>query len=167
MSKTLFSIAVAASALAVAAPAAAQWAPAPPQPYYGQGYGQGYGYGNVNYGQFRSLQARIDRAQRQIDRFDRRENLSNREARRLRMLALDVRNDLFRASRDGLNYNELRRFEGRIRDLEFRVQREARDWNNRYGRRDWRDRDRDGRNDRYEDDRGRDHDGRWERDDDD
>ena len=152
MSKTLFSIAAAASAFAAAAPAAAQWAPAPPQPYYGQGY-----QNPVNHGQFRSLQARIDRAQRQIERLDRRNVLSNREARRLRDLARDVRNDLFRASRDGLNYNELRRFEVRVGELEFRINREARD-GNRYGDRRLNDRDRDGRPDRWEDDRGRDHD---------
>ena len=120
--------------LSLAAPAAAQWAP-PPQPYYGQGYNQ------ANHGQFRSLQARVDRAQRRIEQLDRRDHLSNREARRLRDLARDVRNDLFRAARDGLNYNELRRFETRIRDLEFRIQREARD-GNRYNDRRVADRDR-------------------------
>src|SRR5687767_15375457 len=100
MNKILVPFAVAASALVAVAPAAAQWAPPPPQPYYGQGYNQ---RANVNHGQFRSLQARIDRAQRQIERLDRRDHLSNREARRLRDLARDVRNDFFRASRDGLN----------------------------------------------------------------
>ncbi|HET9356392.1 MAG TPA: hypothetical protein VFO42_09550 [Sphingomicrobium sp.] len=141
----------AALTIAAAAPAAAQWAPAPPQPYYGQGYNQ------ANYGQFRSLQARIDRAQRRIEQLDRRDILSNREARRLRDLARDVRSDLFRAARDGLNYNEMRRFEARVGQLEFRIQREARD-GNRYGDRRLADRDRDGRPDRWEDDRGRDHD---------
>jgi hypothetical protein len=154
MNKILVPFAVAASALVAVAPAAAQWAPPPPQPYYGQGYNQ---RANVNHGQFRSLQARIDRAQRQIERLDRRDHLSNREARRLRDLARDVRNDFFRASRDGLNYNELRRFEVRVADLELRIQREARD-GNRYNDRRLTDRDRDGRPDRWEDDRGRDRD---------
>lgn len=149
-------------AIAAAVPATAQWAPAP-QPY---GYGQ-HGYGNVNHGQFRSLQVRVERALRQIERFDRRNILSNREARRLREQALDVRGDLFRAARDGLNYNELRRFEMRVGQLEFRINREARDLNRYsgqgygdryYGNRNYRDRDRDGRPDRWEDDRGRDRD---------
>ena len=156
----------AALALAAAAPAAAQWAPAPPPPPpgygYGYGYGQpGYGYGQVNHGQFRVLQTRIDRAQRQIDRLDRRDVLSNREARRLREMAWDVRNDLMRAARDGLNYNEAQRFNARIVQLELRIQREARDWNRRgerYGQYGYSDRDRDGRPDRWEDDRGWDHD---------
>ena len=145
--RTKFLTAVAAlSAVAVAAPAAAQW-------NQGPNYGYGQGYQN-NYGQVRSLQARVNQLQREIDRLDRRNILSNREARQLRNLAQDIRNDLHRASRDGVNYREFARFERRVGDLQFRIQREARD-GNRYGdNRSWSDRDRDGRNDRYEDDRG-------------
>ncbi len=141
------------SAAAVAVPAAAQWAP---QPNYG--YGQGYGQGLNNYGQIRALEARVVQAQREIDRLDRRNVLSNREARQLRNNAQDIRSDLRRASRDGVNYREFARFERRVSDLQLRIQREARD-GNRYGdNRSWSDRDRDGRNDRYEDDRGYRHD---------
>jgi hypothetical protein len=146
--------------MTIAAPAAAQWAP----PAYGNPYGAPYGnaYGHHNYGHIRSLEARLHQLQRQIDRLDRRNVLSNREAARLRAQAWDIRQDLRRAARDGLNHREANRFQQRIAQLEFRIQREARDWNRydyRYGDRGWSDRDRDDRrDDRRDDDR------RWDRD---
>jgi len=153
MRKFLISAAVAAAALTAAVPAAAQWAPPPP-------YGHAYGYDN--YGQVRRLEARVWQLRREIDRLDARNVISEREADRLKGIANDIRRDLQRASYRGLNRYERELFERRIRHLEFRIQREARDgnrWDNRrYGERDWHDRDRDGRNDRWEDDRGRDHD---------
>jgi hypothetical protein len=153
MRKFLISAALAATALTAAVPAAAQYG----QPY--PPYGNAYGYNN--YGHIRSLEARLNQLQRQIARLDQRNILSNREAARLRAQAWDIRNDLRRAARDGFNQREANRFQQRIAQLEYRIQREARDWNNRanrYGDRNWSDRDHDGRNDRYEDDRGRDHD---------
>ena len=153
MRKFLISAAVAATALTAAVPAAAQYGQSYPP------YGNAYGYNN--YGHIRSMEARLVQLQRQIAQFDQRNVLSNREAARLRAEAVDVRNDLRRAARDGFNQRETNRFQQRIAQLEVRIQREARDWNNRntrYGDRNWSDRDRDGRNDRFEDDRGRDHD---------
>ena len=150
MRTKLLTAAAALTALGISAPAAAQWAQQP-------GYGYGYGHQN-NYGQVRALDARTVRLQREIDRLDRRNVLSNREARQLRNTAQDIRNDLRRAARYGVNYREFARFERRLSDLQFGIQREARD-GNRYGdNRSWSDRDRDGRNDRYEDDRGYRHD---------
>src|SRR5687768_16514883 len=153
MRKFLISAALAATALTAAVPAAAQYG----QPY--PPYGNAYGYNN--YGHIRSLEARLNQLQRQIVRLDQRNILSNREAARLRASAHDIHNDLRRAGRDGFNQREANRFHQRVAQLEVRIQREARDWNNRsnrYGDRNWSDRDRDGRNDRYEDDRGRAHD---------
>ncbi len=75
MRKFLVSAALLASTIAVAVPAAAQWAPPAPQGY-------GYGY-QGNYGQVRRLEARIDQIRRQIHQLDRRNILSEREARRL------------------------------------------------------------------------------------
>jgi len=161
MRKFIISAALAASALTAAAPAAAQWYP--PQP-------QGNAYGYNNYGQVRRLDARIDQLQRQIQNFDRRNILSDREANRLRNESNDVERRLHNLARNGLNGSEANDIERRIQRLEVRIQREARD-GNRYGgyydnrdrwadRENWQDRDRDGRNDRYEDDQGRDHDGR-------
>ena len=83
MRKFLIPAAVAAGAMTIAAPAAAQWAP--PPPVYGAPYGNAYGYNN--HGQFRSLQVRIDRLEREIRRLDQRNILSNREAARLRAAA--------------------------------------------------------------------------------
>jgi opacity protein-like surface antigen len=150
MRKFIFSAALAASTLVAAAPAAAQWYPP-----------QGNAYGYNNYGQVRSLDARIDAMQRQIDHLDRRNILSNREASRLRGESRDVENRLHRVARNGFTGWERNDIERRIQRLEVRVQREARDGNRYggyYGQAGWSDRDRDGRNDRYEDDRGYNHD---------
>lgn len=150
MRKFLISAALAASTLVAAAPAAAQWYPQQPQ-----------GYGYNNYGQVRRLQVRIDQLQRQITQLDRRNILSDREAGRLRNESQALENRLRYAGRNGLQGQEAYAIERGIQRLEVRIQREASD-GNRYGRAyygqtSW-DRDRDGRDDRYENDRGTDHD---------
>ncbi len=152
MRKFLISAAVAAGALSLAAPAAAQYAP-----NYGAPYGQAYGYHN-NYGQVRALQVRVDRLQRQIRQLDRRNILSNREAAKLMDDARDLERRLVRNARDGrgLTYNEARAVEVRLVRLEQRLYRDTRD-GNRWSS-NWSDRDRDGRHDRWEDDRGYRHD---------
>lgn len=151
MRKVLISLAAAASALAVATPASAQYFPAP------QGYG--YGYQN-NYGQVRRLQARIDQIQRQINRLDRRNILSEREARRLRNDSRRLELQLRFAARNGLHPQERFEIERRLARLEQRLFRDARD-GNRWGHNAYQgnyyDRDRDGRDDRWDRDR-RDHD---------
>ena len=154
MRKFLISAAVAASAFAVTSPAAAQ--------YYPQPQGNAYGY-HANYGQARSLIARVDQIRRQIDRLDSRDRISEREADRLRYEARIVRDQVRRSSYNGLNRRERQALEYRVARLEQHVRHEVRD-GNRWGSNDGRynnvgwDRDRDGRDDRYEDDRGRDHD---------
>ena len=158
MRKFLVSAALMASTVAVAAPAAAQWAP---QPGYGQQpYGNAYGYNN--YGQVRALQTRVDNLQRQIRRLDQRNVLSNREAARLMDDRRDLERRLQRSARNGLSRSEHNAVVYRLANLEQRIQREARDGNRygdrRYSDRDYADRDRDGRADRWEDDRGHDHD---------
>src|SRR5215210_9377397 len=80
MRTVLITLAAAASALAVATPAAAQYFPQP----------RGYAYGYDNRGQAQRLAVRIDNIQRQIHRLDRRNVLSNREARRLRNESLQI-----------------------------------------------------------------------------
>ena len=153
MRKFLISAAVAASAFAVASPAAAQ--------YYPQPRGNAYGY-NSNYGQTRALVARVDQIRRQIEVLDSRDRITEREAHNLRQQARVLRDRVQRAGRNGLSYGERRNVEVRIANLEQRVRRDVYD-GNRWGQRDgynnagW-DRDRDGRDDRYEDDRGYRHD---------
>ena len=158
MRKFIISAALAASTLVAAAPAAAQWYPP-----------QGNAYGYNNYGQVRRLDARIDAIQRQIDHLDRRNILSNREAGRLRGESRDVENRLHRVARNGFTNWERNDIENRVRRLEVRIQREARD-GNRYGNyygRNWNagyDNDRDGLDDRYERDRGTNYDEDHDRD---
>ena len=157
MRTMIFSVAAAASALAFATPASAQ--------YYPQPQGPAYGYHN-NWGHIRSLQVRINNLQRHIARMDRRDFISEREARRLRDDARDLQHRLSRVSRNGLTPREYANVMNRLQRLEARLYRDARDgrrWG-RYGYNDdrW---DRDGR--RWQDRDGRD-DRRWrDRDDDD
>jgi len=172
MRKVLITLAAAASAVALASPAAAQFVPAP-----GYGYNNGYN----NYGHVRALQQRIDRVQRNIERLDRRDRIRERTARKLREEARFVEHRLRTAGRYGLNPYEANDMERRVFNLERQVRvAMGRGWRNDYGfngyngyannnyDRYYSDRDRDGRNDRWEDDQGRDRDGRWdgERDDD-
>ena len=159
MRTLILTFATAAAGLAVAAPASAQYYPQPQGP---QGYG--YGYHN-NRGQVRALQVRVDGIQRRIERLRQRRALTRNEANGLRSEAVNVERRLRLSSRYGLNPRERQNIEIRIARLEQHVRHEVRD-----GRRGWMpytydqnaygyyDRDRDGRDDRYEDDRGRDQD---------
>jgi hypothetical protein len=160
MRKLLISMATAASALAFATPAAAQYWPAPAP----QGYG--YGYHNA-YGQVRSLQARVDRLQGHLDRLAQRRLITRKEYHRLHEDSHRIERRLREAARFGLHPEERYGIEVRIARLEQRIARDVRDGRGfRYG--DYhgngtygpygRDRDRDGRDDRWEDDRGFDHD---------
>jgi opacity protein-like surface antigen len=167
MRKFVIALATAGAALAVATPAAAQYYPQP-QPY---GYGaQPYGYNG--YGTVRALQSRIDGIQNQIRWLDRRNAIGDRSADRLREESRSIERRLHNASRYGLNPYELNDIQRRVQRLEQRVQmamnyRGGRyggynqsGYNGYHGDRDgyYSDHDRDGRDDRYEDDHGRDRD---------
>lgn len=154
MRKVLIGFAAVASALAVATPASAQYYPAPPPP-------QGYAYGYDNYGHVRSLQARVDQLQWQINRLDKRDILSEREARSLREQSKQIERQLRYSARNGLSPYEAQSVDRRLAGLERRISYQAHDGNRYAGRgynNGWVDRDRDGRNDRWEDDRGYRHD---------
>ena len=163
MRKVLIALAAAGSALAVASPASAQYYPQP-QPY-GQAYGyNGYGQnGYGGYGQVQQLQQRIDALQNRIRWMDRANVLRDHSADRLKEEARDIEKRLRKSSRYGLNPYELNSIQLRLARLEQRVQFAS---NARYGRGGYGynnggyygDRDRDGRDDRYENDRGYDHD---------
>ena len=144
MRKFLISTALLASTLAVAAPAAAQWAQPVPQ---------GYAYGYDNHGQARRLEVRVAQIRREIQQLDRRDILSNREARRLDEQARNLQQRVRYIGQNGIDRRERYAVERQIAQLEQRIQREASDGNRRTGYNN--DRDRDGRIDRYEDDRGR------------
>ncbi len=150
MRKIILGIAVAGAALIAAAPASAQYYPQP----YGNGYGYN-GYGYNNFGQVRALQARIDAVERQIRFLDRRDVVGDDRADRLRFEAREIERKLRWSARNGLNPYEARDINVRIARLEQRVQYSVA--RNGYGG-GYYDRDRDGRDDRYEDDRGRRHD---------
>jgi opacity protein-like surface antigen len=179
------------SAVAAAAPAAAQYYPQQQYGYnqqygYGQqqyGYNQQYGYGRQQYGYANQRQliqayiARADQLRARVERFDNRDRINEREARRLRDAAVDLQNRTRSYARNGIDPNEQRNLDVRFANLQQRIAVQARD-GNRYGRgygqgmgggrfvdqnrngiddrqEGFLDRDRDGRDDRYEDDRGR------------
>ena len=129
MRKFLIPIAVAASALSMAAPAAAQWAP---PVYRSAPYSFGYGFNGINFA--RSMQARVQRIRADIRTMEVRRILSRSEARSLDLQARNVERQIDRASRYGITAREARNVENRIRQLEVRVSREARDWDRRPGR---------------------------------
>jgi len=162
MRKILISLTAAGTALAFAAPASAQFYPAQGQGYAYQGQPNAYGYGH-NRGGMRALQYRVDRIQRDIEQLRARRIITRNEANGLRSEARGIERRIYRSSRNGLQHSEMRNIEYRIARLEQHVRREASDGNRRYSNGygqngAYADRDRDGRNDRYEDDRGRDHD---------
>jgi hypothetical protein len=163
MRKFVISLAAAGAAVAFATPASAQYYPQP-QPYgqpYGQpGYGAPYGnaYGYNNYGQVRALQVRINMIERQINQLDRRDVIRDRTADRLRKEANKLERRLRSLGRNGLNPYEANDIQIRIARLEQQVRYSLA---SRYGRNGYGngynggyDRDRDGRDDRYEDDQG-------------
>ena len=158
MRKFMIAAAVATSVIAAASPAAAQY-------YPGHQYGYRLDQSSRNY------IAKTDQLRYRIEQLDRRNRISEREARWLRGHAMDLqkRARSYAFSR-GLNSRERRDLDNRIAWLRGHIREDIRDGNNgwrdgRYrdwnydGRRDrrdgWIDRDRDGRDDRYEDDRGR------------
>lgn len=140
---------------------------------YNGGYNNGYNqYGRNGYGQLRTMQSRIDGIQRQVEQLKARRMISRNEANGLRSESRNLEMRLARASRYGLNPNEARTIEYGIARLEQHVAREARDgrgrgygygngngqYGNGYNNAQGRDNDRDGRDDRYEDDHGTRHD---------
>ena len=156
MRKFVIALAAAGSALAFASPASAQYYPQP-QPYaqpYGYG-GQGYnGYGYNGFGQVQQLQQRIDALQNRIRFMDRANVIRDHSADRLKDEARDIEKRLRKSSRHGLNPYELNNLQARIARLEQRVQIASSRLGGRYGYNGGyhNDRDRDGRDDRYEND---------------
>ena len=167
MRKFLIPAVVALSALAAASPAAAQYYPGQPYPGQGAPYGNAYGYHN---NQGRGLEVRLQRIRNDIRQLDRRNVISNREARSLDNEARNLQLRVRQIAWNGINPREGIEVERRINRLQDRIRREANDRNGRagaygynqpygaYGYNGYSDRDRDGRNDRYEDDQGYRHD---------
>jgi hypothetical protein len=128
MRKFLIPIVAAVSTLAIAAPASAQWAP---PVYHYQPYNYAYGFNGLNFA--RSMETRVQRVRGDIRVMEQRRILSWREGRALEREAATLQTRIYRASRNGIQPYEARRLENQIRNLEYRVQREATDRNNRPG----------------------------------
>jgi len=128
MRKFLIPIVVAASALPAAAPASAQWAP-PVHRY--QPYNFGHGFQGHRFAA--EMEARVQRIRADIRAMEARRILSFREGRSLEVEAANLQRRIYFASRNGIQPGEARRLENGIGRLEYRVQREGTDRNNRPG----------------------------------
>ena len=135
MRKVLISLAAAVSVAAVAAPATAQpygnMTPYAAPVYNYSPYNYGRGYNGMAFVQ--QMQSRVQRIRADIRNMEMRRVVSPREARSLDREARAVQQRIYRAPRNGIRASEARGIESRIRNLEIRVSREARDWNNRPG----------------------------------
>ena len=120
--------------------------------YNNNGYNNGYGYNN--YGQVRALQVRIDQIQRDISRLSQRRAISRDEYNGLVSESRNLEQRLRDRARYGLNPQESYEIQTRIARLEQHVRHEVIDGRSYSNNGGFVDRDRDGRNDRYEDDRG-------------
>ena len=152
MRKFLISLAAAGAAVVVATPAAAQY-------YPGQGYGYGYGYNNRG-----QMQNELRQIRYQADNLARQGRLTRSEARDLYGDIRSAERSLYRVD----NPWEARQLNEKIVRIRYEMRRYS-DWDGRrygnYGNygydgynNGYYDRDRDGRDDRYENDRGWDHD---------
>jgi hypothetical protein len=130
MRRFLVPIVAAASTLTIAAPASAQWTP---PVYRNAPYNYGYGFNGSNFA--RSMQGRVERIRGDIRAMEGRRILSWQEARSLERQAGNLQRRIYRSSRNGIQPGEARRLEGEIQRLEYRVSREASDWNGRPGNR--------------------------------
>ena len=158
MRKLIVSLAAASAAVAFAAPAAAQYYPQQ-QPYaqsYGAPYGNAYGYNNRG-----QLQNELQRIRYQANNLARQGRLTRSESR-------DLFRDIDRAERSLYRSNRPWEANQKIANLRAELRRYAdydgrngrygngyNNYNNGYANYD---RDRDGRDDRYEDDQGTRHD---------
>ena len=167
MRKFLIVSAAAASALAVATPAAAQYYPAPAPGYgYDNGYNNGYNHGGVA-----RWDSAVQRIYQDIRMLSQQGRLTSGEFRMLDYDTSVVRNAIRKYSYNGLTGREARDLDRRVSNLQYAVSKAAnnrstRYTESRYGRYDnygynnngygsgFPDRDRDGRDDRYENDHG-------------
>lgn len=161
MKKFLIAAATLATAVSAAAPAAAQ--------YYQQSpYGSPYAYGQNNYGYSYGngsrVQQQINQLRRQIRQLDLQNTIGHREAMRLDWEAQSLQQRARQFGYNGIDPRETRYLEQRVASLEYQVQRVVSSHgygSNRYGYNGYGynqngsrfDRDHDGRDDRYENDR--------------
>jgi hypothetical protein len=119
MRKLLVSIALAGATVAAAVPAAAIAQP---------GYGHGWQRGGPTRAQVNDLLRDLGRAEQRIDRAP---GVSRREAASLHREATQIRFQLNRALRGGINAREFGVLRGQVNRLQLRVRVENRDRDNR------------------------------------
>ena len=85
----------------------------------------------VSPGVQRQIQGDINQLERQIQRSQQRNVISQREGQRLRRDALQLQRNLNRFSRNGLDRNEVRQLEVAVNQVRQQLRLERRDWDGR------------------------------------
>lgn len=85
----------------------------------------------VSPGVQRQIQGDINQLERQIQRSQQRNVISQREGQRLRRDALQLQRNLNRFSRNGLDRNEVRQLEVAVNQVRQHLRLERRDWDGR------------------------------------
>lgn len=80
-----------------------------------------------------AIRGQLDQLQNRINRSDRRDHVSEREATGLRRDLWSVRDQFRRFNRDGLNRREFSILQNRIDSLRMRLHMERSDWNDHRG----------------------------------
>jgi predicted RNase H-like nuclease (RuvC/YqgF family) len=145
LGKALTAALVAGSALTIAIPAQAQWYPQQQQRggwddrdddryedrrgdrdrrYEGDGR---RGYDRQDYGRVQAIRAQIDQLRYRVERIDRRDRISEREAAALRRAVYELRLQFRDFSRDGLSNREARFLQDRINRVRDRLHYERQD----------------------------------------
>ncbi|WP_298197522.1 hypothetical protein [Novosphingobium sp.] len=134
LTRTTAAALLTASLLATAGAASAQ-------PAYGYAYGPG-GYERERYGsdwrretawRAGEIRDQLDDLARRIDRNDRRDRISEREAWGLRREVRAAREQFRWMNRDGLDHRELRHLQARVDHIRWQLRGERADWNDRRG----------------------------------
>lgn len=134
MRKLLFSVAIATATIAAAVPAAASAQGYGHQGHGNQGHGQqGWNRGGPSRAAINDLLGDLSRVDNGINRSLQRRIISPREAFGLRREANQVRGQLNRASRNGINNREFAMLRGQVNRLEMRLRIERRDRDGRRG----------------------------------
>ncbi|HST36265.1 MAG TPA: hypothetical protein VLK25_06515 [Allosphingosinicella sp.] len=134
MRKLLFSVAIATATIAAAVPAAASAQGYGHQGHGNQGQGQqGWNRGGPSRAAINDLLGDLSRVDNGIARSVQRRIISQREAFGLRREASQVRAQLNRASRNGINNREFAMLRGQVNRLETRLRIERRDRDGRRG----------------------------------
>lgn len=95
------------------------------------GYGSGYDHRAPVRSE--SVRNQLDELERRVNRNDRRDRVSEREAAGLRREIRDVRAQYYSFARNGIDRREMNVLQRRVDRIRYQLQNERRDWDGRRG----------------------------------